>query len=256
MTMEDMRRGIKRHRKVVLVVIIVLIVGLVASFAFMGSGGKDFSSLKTGSDSEQAQSQIDALESYLSTYKPADGTDKYGFSDYSTLASTYASLTEAYMTQGDSTKWVESANKALKDYQLAYENAPAELNDLGKAQLIAGEALMYFYTGDNASALSTYKKALALAPDDLDTNYKYAYIIYVTKGLDAAVQVMTDYKNSLPEGNENRDYADQIIANFKQEAASAQTSQSTTDSSSAQSSTTSTDSTGSSANSSSTTTSK
>lgn len=224
MTMEDMRRGIKRHRKVVLIVVIVLAAGLVSSFAFMGANKTDFSALKnTGADGANIQAQVDALKEAITDASKPEGAE-WTFSENRNMAELYKSLAEAYLKLNDSANMASAASQAAKYYQGSLDTAPAELNDKGKADIYASQGLMYFFAGQNDPSRAAFVSALKLAPSDIEINYQYAYVIYGLEGLDAAVAFLNEYKESLPQDDANRTTVDNIIAQwtaYEQEAAAA-----------------------------------
>lgn len=214
MTMEDMRRGIKRHRKAVLIVVIVLAAGLVSSFAFLGANKTDFDALRdTSTNGANIQAQIEALKEAVADASKPEGSE-WTFSENKNMADLYKSLAEAYLKLNDVTNMGAAAAQAAIYYQGALDTAPTELNDKGKADIYASQGLMHFFAGDNDASRGAFASALQLAPSDIEINYQYAYIIYGLDGLEAAVAFLNDYKESLPEDDANRTTVDNIIAQW------------------------------------------
>ncbi|MGI5892553.1 MAG: tetratricopeptide repeat protein [Bacillota bacterium] len=214
MTMEDMRRSIKKHRKAVIIVVVVLTVGLVSSFAFLGTNNTDFSALKgNGNDLQNVQAQIDALEQSIAEATKEQGSEMT-FSENKNMADLYASLAEAYMKIGDA-KMSGIALKAATFFQASLDTAPVELNNQGKANIHAQKALMLFLGGQNEKARAEFTTAISLVPHDLNINQQYTYVLYNLDGLDAALSHINKYKDSLAANDTNRQVVDQIISDLK-----------------------------------------
>ncbi|MDO4580959.1 MAG: hypothetical protein Q4B96_00030 [Bacillota bacterium] len=199
MFMQKIRKSTRKHRKLLIGVIILLMIGLVGSFAVWGSN--DYSGGESVEDMTTVE-RIAAYEQYIDEIK-ADAGEEMDYSTATTLASLHMTMYSLnYTAASENSSNAEAAasysvqaqveaSTAADYYQQALELAPDTLNDLGKAQLIAGQAEAVFYSGDAAAAEQLYIQATDLAPDDLDTNIKYANYLYSVNGLDAAVAYLT-----------------------------------------------------------------
>ncbi len=196
MLMSKIRHSRKKYRGVLIVVISLLIISLISTFALLGS------SAGTGGNAqgaEQAKLQAEALEKIIK--EAEDVTDK-DYSANSNLASYYTSLASAYGELGDS-RSQEASLKAAEYFRAAMDTAPAEMNDLGKAQLYASMAVSYYAGGDNVMATAAFNEALALAPDNFEIARDYSYFLFGTQGIDEAINYLEGYKEAaLEEGKE------------------------------------------------------
>jgi tetratricopeptide (TPR) repeat protein len=199
-SMESMRRGLKKHRTVVIIIIAILIVGLVSSFAFMGAGGNKFNSATQGDNVEQVQAQIDSLEKYIAEFEPEG--EELTFSENKLLADNYLSLMGLYLQINETSKLNEHMEEGVKYYKAALDTAPKDLNDLGKAQIYSSIGLMQFYNSQTSEAKANFKKALRLAETDLDINNQYAFVLYYVDGIEAVVNHLNGLKKLLSDENE------------------------------------------------------
>jgi len=221
--MQRIRRATRKHRKVLLIVVIILAVGLVGSFAVWNS---DNYGNNTGTEMT-AQEQIALYEDYLAKNEPAADAEV----DYNTaasLAEVYMSLQQLYYTAYSQVaaedadagvqyymQSVTAAGKAADYYQKQLDVAPENLNDYGKAQIIANQAQALAYTGASDDAKALFDQALALSPENYDVASKYLDFLFVNQGLDAARAYADSYKALIGESSEYYAQIDQIIGYYE-----------------------------------------
>lgn len=211
MLMDKIRRGPKKHRKLLIAVVVVIAASIVASFAIGGSS--NIGSNKSNQDTTQLQ--IDALNTSVAESKKVADADMT-FSESKNLADTLIKLANLQSSQDSSSKeGVQNAVEAAKYYDLALKKAPAELNDKGRADLIREKAVALYYAGDATGAETELKKAIDLMPFDYEANYAYAIILLNNKGIDAAIAYAESYRAKLPADDANIANADSLVSSLK-----------------------------------------
>jgi tetratricopeptide (TPR) repeat protein len=211
--MQKIRRATKKHSKLLIVIVVLLAIGLVGSFAVWGSDRGAYS----GGDNISIAEQISQTEAYIAEYEPGQD-QQIDFSTASSMASMYMQLLQFYYSGANEIaatdpaaanaymdKLTVAATKAADYYQKQLELAPDTLNDFGRAQILAGKASALFYIDGMDEAKSLYEEALNLAPESLEIAVGYLSLIYNIDGLDAA-----------------QDYADQYMALVGEESESYQ----------------------------------
>ncbi|MEM8962251.1 MAG: tetratricopeptide repeat protein [Acidobacteriota bacterium] len=98
-------------------------------------------------------------------------------------------------------EWINAGNSLLNEGQFAaaraeYERALAELEVEDHPQLLAGIARTYYQEGNNAEAIGTLEKSLAINPDDVNA-LQLITSIMVDEGREEEAQA---YMARLPEG--------------------------------------------------------
>jgi tetratricopeptide (TPR) repeat protein len=208
--MQRIRHATKRHGKLLIVVVAILAIGLVGSFAVWGSG--DYS---TGDQSEMTTAdQIAYYEQYLAENEPAEGSE-IDFSTATNMANLYMTLHDLYYqgysdvaaTDSDAAlayynDSVTAATKAAAYFQTQLDTAPDTLNDYGRAQILSDQAQAISYTGDYDQAQTLYDEALALSPECYDAASNYLSFLYGTQGLDAAQAYADSYLALVGEDSE------------------------------------------------------
>ena len=133
MFMQDIRRATKKHRKVLLAVVILLMIGLVGSFATWNAGGRGGIPGDPGgvSGASALEQQINYYLSYVSTME-AEAAE---YSDYLNLAQNYMQLSYLF-----SDKYSVDTGNVPEPYQLEYDEEGNEI-PLDPAQEAARAAL-------------------------------------------------------------------------------------------------------------------
>jgi len=209
--MDKIRRGPKKHRKLLIAVVVLIAASIVASFAIGGSSNIGISN----SDQNTTQLQIDALNTSIAESKKIADADMT-YSESKNLADMLIKLADLQSGQESSaTVGAQKYLEAVKYYDLAFEKAPAELNDKGKADLIRQKAIALYYAGDATGAETTLKEALSLAPLDYNVNYVYTFVLLSNKGIDAAMAYAESYRAKLPADDANISAADSLVSSLK-----------------------------------------
>ncbi|GEM_PF-2543768 len=225
MFMQNLRKATQKHRKLLIIVVVLLGASMVGTFASWNSNYDESSS---SSDSPSTAEYIKMYENLVKEKTPAEGKPvDYGTA--TTLAQYYKQLNTYYYTaytenqSSDEklakeylTKSTNAITKAAEYYQVAIDNALPGLNNLGKAQLYANKAAALFGAGtDSQTVRANYQKAYELAPDNWDIAYSYSWFILSTDGLEKATAFLTAYKNSLPADSSTSSTVDQAIQYYK-----------------------------------------
>lgn len=227
MFMQRIRRATKKHRKVLTIVVILLMVGLVGSFAVWNSENVQGN---TSQDLTYAE-QIELYESYLAENEPATVEE----ADYATaysLAGYYLALrtacagayqealyaeteeeqaeAEAYATQAES-----AVEKAIAYYGQALAQAPDTMNDEGRAQLYAELASAQLYAANQEATRASLDQALALAPDNATVISTYANYLYGFEGFDAVNTYLTEKLDAMDAESEEYAALSQQLAYYQ-----------------------------------------
>lgn len=209
MFMQKIRRATKRHGKLLLAVVIILAVGLVGSFAVWG--GNDFD---IGNQELSMAEQIAYYERYLAENEPAEGAE-IDHSTAASMANIYMTLhslyyraftdiaaedSEAGLTYYNDS--VAAAARAADYFQTQLDTAPDNLNDYGRAQILANKAEAVSYSGDYEQAQTLYDEALSLSPECYDAASKYLSFLFATQGFTAAQVYADSYMGLVGEQSE------------------------------------------------------
>ena len=200
MFMQKIRHSTRKHRHVVLIVVIVLNIGLVVAFGVWDSGDK-YSRSSGGTTT--AADTVASYEEYLAGQEPADpsGID---YTQAVSLAQSYATLgnycLEAALAAEDSTQSAEymvkrgvAATKAADYYGRAIELAPDTITGVSLAVMQKSQAEQLLTAGETEAARPLYEAAYAAAPDNYDIARSYAIFKMSTEGYDAAAAVLDAY---------------------------------------------------------------
>lgn len=208
MLMQKIRRWTKKHRTVLIVVVCLLAIGLVGSFAVWNS---DIFSSGDPTAAQQAQ----AYEEYLATVLPATPADAT-YEEAQQIALLYSELYGLYgqayseianneddasvtLAESYSQKAMLAAANGAIYYQQAIDTAPESLGDVGMGQLYAFLASQLLYSQQTEQAGVAIEQALALAPETLAVIQFNAEYISYTEGFQAAVEYLEPIVASYPE---------------------------------------------------------
>ena len=223
MFMQNIRRATRKHRKVLLAVVVLLMLGLVGTFGYSGrnaapsasSGGEPIDSedgQANDSTDMSLQEKIDATITYIETLK-AGAAD---YSNYLSLAINYMALGDLYQSKYEADygnlpevpprdydeegnviplepeeettqlaaeaayeaamtaaqAWLDKKQDALTQadayYQLALDNVPEDMADVGIANVKYLQAQARVALGDKEGALTLAQEAYELFPDSLE----------------------------------------------------------------------------------------
>lgn len=199
MFMQSIRRSTKRHRKVLFGVVILLMLGLVGSFATWNSGSNTLAS--TDSPTLTLEEQIANVESNIDNLLMEYSAQPPDYSASMTLGGQYLDLSYLYYnkanedistaeaaaslaaeanpdaepidtsTAGEAAmnSRLEAAQQSQVYYQQAWDNVPEDLNEAGRAEIKAGLAASREAQDDLEGALAFMAEAYELNP----TNTQY-----------------------------------------------------------------------------------
>ena len=204
MFMQKIRRMTKKNKKGLIVVVALLTIGLVGSFALWNSN--DYSS-SADSDTMTYAQQAAAYEAYIEGILP----DTVDAADYETaykIALSYADLQTLYLqaysenaysedsdaTEEDLSAYQEGAFNASAQaavyFQQAIDNAPETVEDPAMGQLYTYLGSQLLYSNDMTGAGDAFSAALELSPDNVNTVSAYAEYLCYTLGYDVAVSYL------------------------------------------------------------------
>ena len=173
MFMSNLRRMAKKNRGVMLAVVVILCIGLLSSYAMMGSWG--LNSLK---------SQISAKEkAVLNQYKVLESAkpDDY-YSGYLKLGNLLIDLADLYKRNNESSKSKSALTDAAAAFGEVFKNKPGTLSAEGQADLLSLQAELTYAGGNSTKAEGLYEAAIDCAPLYLQVNKDYFKFLNSTKG--------------------------------------------------------------------------
>ncbi len=200
MFMQRIRHATIKHRKVLIVVVILLAVGLVGSFAVWGAA--DNPGVNNSSDLSTAE-QIELYENYIAQ-TPVEGEDIYANAGlvadaymalYSLYGTAYSEVIaeDSALAEEYQAKALAAAASAAEYYQMQLDNAADEVTDYEKAGIIGNKAMALACTDDADAARAAFEEGLALAPNNYDLAVYYLSFLYQTDGLEAAQAYAASY---------------------------------------------------------------
>lgn len=220
--MQNIRRSTYKHRKILIVVVALLCVGLVGSFAMWNS---DSSGGSQGEELTPAQ-QVESYEKYIRENEPAD-MSAVDYSEATSMASMYAQLsqlcvqagsqvlsTDAAAAQRYSERSLETGAKAAAYYQIAIDAAPDTMNEAALAQLYANRADALYLAAEYDEARTLYQQALLKAPDNFNTVASYSAFIFNVDGFAAAETYLNEYMATQDSGSQNYANAEEQLKLF------------------------------------------
>lgn len=202
MFMQKIRHATTKHRTVLIVIVALLAVGLVGSFAVWGAADSPSS---TNTDNMSTMEQIELYESYIAQTLPAEG-EQITYDTAGSLAGLYMALYSLYANAYNETvvedadlgqeyhdKSIDAAAKAAEYYQLQLDNAAEDVAEYVKAGIMGDRAMALACTGDGDAAQAVFDEALALAPNNYDLATNYLSFVYQNEGLEAAQAYAASY---------------------------------------------------------------
>ncbi|HWR57080.1 MAG TPA: hypothetical protein VN462_11250 [Negativicutes bacterium] len=210
MVMQAIRRSKKKMRIPLIIMVIVLAVGLIGSFAIWSS--PDMQSNAPGNEAnpeeqiKNLQVSIDSMENELKE-KPKD------YSIIKSLADVRYQQAGFYAQINDKAKSEEVFAKGLENYLAALDYAPTELNAQGQADIMVKAAYCASNSGQDNTAGVLYQQAIELVPEDFAARYNYVlFLAFYLQDLNKAKEEIGRYKAILKDGDERIAQADQLLA--------------------------------------------
>ena len=181
MSIQGMREWVRTHRVMLGIIIVLLIAGLLITFASMGLAGRNQVANETDSTA--------AFETAIEKQREDLAANPTDYSANYSLANTlyeYAAQIVGTDTEASFAAFEEAAGL----YLVALENAPEDLNDVGIANMYVKVANCYSVIGQNDEAEKYYDMAVEAAPADLDTSATYVQHLVSISKYDEAIKVM------------------------------------------------------------------
>ena len=207
MTILGMRTWIKKHTVLIIVLFILLVIGLLASYATIGSSGA-----RNNNVSVDVQQQLQVYEEQIAAARTELEAAPNGYSENNSLANLLKEYGNILYTNSQAEEGTVAFEEAATLYHTAYDNVPEKLNNYGRAQILVNAALCYFMVGNTEAADQDYQAAVELAPEEYNIIASYAQYLLYTNRMEEAKTVLTDYKAGLPAGDENIAAVDELLA--------------------------------------------
>ena len=204
MLMSDLRSMAKKNRGVMLAVVGILCIGLLSSYAMLGSSSGQSNSLK---------SQISAYEKAVDNAKKELAAKPDDYSQNLNLGDLLYELASLYAEDGNA-KFSQAMADAAVYYDAAYKNATG-LSDEGKAGILVKRANALYASGDSINAELTLMTAVYLAPTNWSANYNYIVFLLLEKGAERALEYALEYKDILAADDPNLSSLNIIIDDLK-----------------------------------------
>ncbi|MGI6630948.1 MAG: tetratricopeptide repeat protein [Bacillota bacterium] len=212
MVMQKIRHSKKKMRVPLIIMVIMLAVGLVGSFAIWSSpnvGGTAGNEIQPEEQIKNLQISIDSLEKDLEE-NPKD------FSVVKSLADARYQQAGLYAQINDREKSMEVFAKGLENYLSALDYAPEDLNEKGRADIMVQAAFCASNSEQANVADALYQQAIELVPEDYTVFYNYVlFLAFYRQDSDRAKAEIDRYKALLPEGDERIAQADQLLEVIK-----------------------------------------
>ncbi len=222
MVMQKIRRSKKKMRVPLIIMVAVLGFGLIASFA-------KWSSPDTNNDNASGQTQITPDQQIKNLQLSIDSLGKNLESkpkDYNllrSLADVRNQQAGLYAQAGNEEKSKEVFAKAIENYLMSLDNAPAELTAQGKAEILVKAAYCASSSNQTGTAGALYQKAIEMAPEDFNSRSQYVvFLALYHQDIKAAKAELTKYKALLKKDDERIAQADQLMKVLEEAEKSAQ----------------------------------
>lgn len=230
MVMQAIRRGKNKMRGPLIIMVIVLAFGLVGSFAIWSS--PDMNNNQTGTGEVNPEEQIKNLQISIDSMEKELAEKPKDFSLLKSLADVKTKQGGFYAQIDDQEKSKEVFAGGLENYLAALENAPAELNEKGQADIMLSAAFCASNSEQDNVAGSLYQEAIKLVPEDFTARYNYVlFLAFYLQDLNKAKAEIADYKSILKDGDERIAQADQLLSAIEALEQEAQTEEQTDDNS-------------------------
>jgi len=210
MVLKQIRYHKNKMRIPLMIMVAILAVGLVGSFAIWSS--PDLLNPANPSEAATPEEQIQNLQAGIVSLQETLKSKPKDFATLSGLADAQYQQGQLYdqLQKSDEAKAV--IDQSLQNYLLALENPPAELNAKGQADLMVKAANAAWYAGQEATADTLYQQSMGLVPDDFTVAYQYALYLALNKQqFSEATAVLETYKAKLPAGDERIASVDSLI---------------------------------------------
>jgi len=208
MVIQKIRRGKNKMRLPLIIMVVMLAVGLVGSFAIWSSPNVNTTPGNEIAPEEQIknlQVSIDSLEKELAE-KPKD------FSIIKSLADARSQQAGLYAQVNDKKKSEEVFKQGLENYLSALDYAPEDLNEKGRADIMVQAAFCASNSNQGSVAGTLYQEAVKLVPEDFNVRYNYVLFLgFYQQNIPAAKEELARYKALFNEGDERIAQADQLL---------------------------------------------
>jgi cytochrome c-type biogenesis protein CcmH/NrfG len=204
--LQAIRRGKRKMRIPLIIMVAMLAFGLVGSYAIWSSPNID-----NAQKDVDPQAMVDNLQISIDQYEKDLAKNPTDFTILKSLGEVRSQQGGFYLQLNDREKSQEVFAKGLENYLLAIEHAPEELNNQGQADLMVAAAYCASNGGQENTAGPLYQKAIQLTPEDFSARSNYViFLAFYLQDIEAAKKEIADYKGLLPEGDERIAQADQL----------------------------------------------
>ncbi len=212
MSIQSMRNATQKNRWIMIIIAVLLIAGILITYAVSSSVGG------TGLTDQEAnvEQQIQYYQQAVAALEEELANQPNDYSTLTQLGENYYNLAVMQGANGDSEGMDASLKAGIGYYQDALNNAPENLNDLGKAELDMKIGGMYFYTTEKDTGYEYMREAVNLVPENYDINVTYAYYLWMDGQYEQAIAVLEVLKDVLPADDEHAADLDTTLADLKQ----------------------------------------
>ncbi len=209
MTIQGMRDWIKKHRNWIIALFVLLIIGLVGTYASSGfGGGKQNGGVTLEQQLEASNLAIEDARQNLAA-NPDSYNELYALANQ--LDQGASVMSQAGQDEEAKAAYLEAADL----YHKGLEKAPEDLNDAGRARMLLLSASCYVLVEDFESADKDFKAAIEEAPKDPTANTTYINYLVNFDRLDEALLAAISYQSSLPQGDANLENATAYVEAIK-----------------------------------------
>jgi tetratricopeptide (TPR) repeat protein len=214
MVMQKIRRSKKTMRVPLIIMTLVLAFGLIGSFAIWSAPDVNNNA---GTKKVTPEEQIKNLQSSIDTWEKSLKEKPKDFSLLKSIADVRTEQAGLYAQTGNQTKSIEVYTKGLENYLTALDNAPAELNNKGKSDILV-KAAMCAWQGQQVNTAETLlKKARSISPSDYATVYSYVFFLISGKqNFQLAKEELAQYKAALKSGDPQLESVNNLIKGIEE----------------------------------------
>lgn len=210
MFMQKIRHATKKHRTVLIVVVALLAVGIVGTFAVW-----DSNVASVESDEVSYADMVAQYEEYLKAQLPAEG-EEVDFDTANALAeqhmvlSTYAMMAASEASSAADSAAVteymitrmDAASSAADYFQKALDLAPDTMNEAGKAGILSDLAYAQYYATNYEDARTNFEAAYEMDAN-IEVVQAYSEFLFNVDGLDAVEEMLNAYMGTISDAESN-----------------------------------------------------
>ena len=195
MLMDNIRRGAKKHRTLMMIIVGALCLSLLAGVVFMGGGGRQQSEVTLAQ-------QIEAYEKLIADSRTRLAEKPNDYSANESLGDLLLNLSSMYTQNNEAEKAKTAAEESAACYETSLKNPPEGLSKIGEARIISKLALAYEFAGDLETAETNFAKSIEIGEHDWQVEGGYIDYMFRQNSYAAALEYAQTLVGVYPEGSD------------------------------------------------------